>query len=246
MNTQASLRGVAKVSRWQRAPVQRALPVRFSLTPRRRLVDERSELEVQPRQASGPDGDQRLGHLETTAQRVRFGIEKKGASRVVISGGEASLHPEFMAFIAYAKELGYRKIQTVTNGYRFGEETFLKQALDAGLGEITYSLHGHTTELHDRLTRASRELRWKRRSLVPDRVMQRCAREFADDLGYAHGSRRLWLGFGAILMTAVIDERSGASQQVVARVREWAIDPHRFDPRWIDAVERALERGRNL
>lgn len=90
-----------------------------------------------------------------SAEDVRADLRRgreRGATRVVISGGEASLHPEFMAFVAYARELGYRKIQTVTNGYFFGDDAFLKGALDAGLGEITYSLHGHTAALHDRLT----------------------------------------------------------------------------------------------
>lgn len=89
--------------------------------------------------------------VEDVRADLRLGRER-GATRVVISGGEASLHPEFMAFVAYAKELGYRKVQTVTNGFFFGEPAFLEQALDAGLGEITYSLHGHTAALHDRLT----------------------------------------------------------------------------------------------
>lgn len=90
-----------------------------------------------------------------SAEDVRADLRRgreRGATRVVISGGEASLHPQFMAFVAHAKELGYRKVQTVTNGYLFGEEAFLKDALDAGLGEITFSLHGHTAALHDRLT----------------------------------------------------------------------------------------------
>lgn len=89
---------------------------------------------------------------EEVQAELRRGRDELGATRVVISGGEASLHPSFMELIAYAKEIGYRRVQTVTNGYRFGEPGFLQAALDAGLGEITYSLHGHDAELHDRLT----------------------------------------------------------------------------------------------
>lgn len=80
------------------------------------------------------------------------GREVLGAEKVIISGGEASLHPKFIDFVAYAKEIGYERVQTVTNGYRFAEPAFLEASLAAGLGEITYSIHGHTAKLHDHLT----------------------------------------------------------------------------------------------
>jgi MoaA/NifB/PqqE/SkfB family radical SAM enzyme len=83
---------------------------------------------------------------------LRRGIEQLGADKVIISGGEASLHPEFPAFIRYAKEIGYDRVQTVTNGTRFADRDYYRTCMAAGLGEITFSLHGHTPELHDHLT----------------------------------------------------------------------------------------------
>ena len=80
------------------------------------------------------------------------GIDELGAEKIIISGGEASLHPEFVDLVQYAKERGYDRVQTVTNGYRFAERDFYRACVEAGLGEITFSLHGHTAELHDRLT----------------------------------------------------------------------------------------------
>lgn len=80
------------------------------------------------------------------------GRDELGAVKVIISGGEASLHPGFVELIRYAKERGYERVQTVTNGYRLADHDFFSECLDAGLGEITFSLHGHTPELHDRLT----------------------------------------------------------------------------------------------
>ena len=50
------------------------------------------------------------------------------------------------------RKRGYDRVQTVTNGYRFAEKDFYRDCVEAGLGEITFSLHGHTAELHDRLT----------------------------------------------------------------------------------------------
>jgi len=83
---------------------------------------------------------------------LRRGRDELDADKVILSGGEGSLHPEFIHLIAQAKGLGYDRVQTVTNGYFFGDPTFYEDAVRAGLGEITFSIHGHTAELHDRLT----------------------------------------------------------------------------------------------
>jgi MoaA/NifB/PqqE/SkfB family radical SAM enzyme len=83
---------------------------------------------------------------------LRRGRVELDADKVIISGGEASLHPLFPEFIRYSKTIGYDRVQTVTNGWRFGEKPFYDECIEAGLGEITFSLHGHTAELHDRLT----------------------------------------------------------------------------------------------
>lgn len=80
------------------------------------------------------------------------GREQLRADKVILSGGEGSIHPKFIDFIRFAKDLGYSRIQTVTNGVMLSKRDFYNRAVDAGLGEITYSLHGHTPELHDRLT----------------------------------------------------------------------------------------------
>ncbi len=39
-------------------------------------------------------------------------------NKIIISGWEASINPKFFDYIKYAKEIGYNKIQTVTNGLR--------------------------------------------------------------------------------------------------------------------------------
>ena len=81
------------------------------------------------------------------------GRSELGADKVILSGGEATLHPEFVSLIAHARSIGYSRVQTVTNGTQLADRSFMRACLDAGLGEITFSLHGHEPELHDRLTR---------------------------------------------------------------------------------------------
>ncbi len=91
--------------------------------------------------------------LEDDVKReLQRGRDELNADKVILSGGEGSIHPKFVDFVRYAKEIGYDRVQTVTNGVMFSQLDFYRAAVDAGLGEITFSLHGHTPELHDRLT----------------------------------------------------------------------------------------------
>jgi len=85
-------------------------------------------------------------------QEIRLGREELNADKIILSGGEGSIHPKFVDFVRYARDIGYSRVQTVTNGYMFSKRDFFLKAVEAGLGEITFSLHGHTPELHDRLT----------------------------------------------------------------------------------------------
>jgi MoaA/NifB/PqqE/SkfB family radical SAM enzyme len=89
---------------------------------------------------------------EEVKREIRRGRTELEADKIIISGGEASLHPLFPEFVRYAREVGYDRVQTVTNGHRFADKDFFRSCMDAGLGEITFSLHGHTAALHDRLT----------------------------------------------------------------------------------------------
>jgi MoaA/NifB/PqqE/SkfB family radical SAM enzyme len=89
---------------------------------------------------------------EEVKRELRRGRTELDADKVIISGGEASLHPLFPEFIRYAREIGYDRVQTVTNGHRFAEREFFETCMAAGLGEITFSVHGHTPALHDHMT----------------------------------------------------------------------------------------------
>ncbi len=76
---------------------------------------------------------------------------RKGATRLILSGGEPTIHPRFVDFIRLGRRAGYTKIQTVTNGRLFAYQDFIDKCLDAGLGEITFSLHGPNARVHDAL-----------------------------------------------------------------------------------------------
>ena len=76
---------------------------------------------------------------------------RKGAERLILSGGEPTIHPNFVDFVRLGSLAGYERIQTVTNGRLFAYPEFLKKSLDAGLGEITFSIHGPNAKVHDAL-----------------------------------------------------------------------------------------------
>lgn len=76
---------------------------------------------------------------------------RKGADRLILSGGEPTIHPNYVDFIKLGRKAGYRKIQTVTNGRLFAYREFLTKCIDAGLGEITFSIHGVNARIHDAL-----------------------------------------------------------------------------------------------
>ena len=87
---------------------------------------------------------------EEIKQQILDG-RRKGAERLILSGGEPTIHPDFVDFVRLGRLAGYRKVQTVTNGRMFAYGEFLRRSLDAGLGEITFSIHGPNAKIHDAL-----------------------------------------------------------------------------------------------
>jgi MoaA/NifB/PqqE/SkfB family radical SAM enzyme len=76
---------------------------------------------------------------------------RAGATRLILSGGEPTIHPSYVDFVQLGRQAGYSKIQTVTNGRMFSYGDFLERCLRAGLSEITFSIHGPNAKVHDAL-----------------------------------------------------------------------------------------------
>ena len=88
---------------------------------------------------------------DAVRRRILEGREA-GATRLILSGGEPTIHPDYLSFVEAGRRAGYRWVQTISNGRMFSYRRFADRALAAGLDEATFSLHGHTPALHDRLT----------------------------------------------------------------------------------------------
>lgn len=84
-------------------------------------------------------------------QEMKKGLDE-GFTRLILSGGDPTMHPLFPEIIKTAKDIGYKHVQAISNGRMFASEEFLRKCIQAGLDEVTVSVHGHNSELHDYLT----------------------------------------------------------------------------------------------
>jgi MoaA/NifB/PqqE/SkfB family radical SAM enzyme len=94
--------------------------------------------------------DGRIRSREEVKAQILDG-RRKGAQRLILSGGEPTIHPDFVDFVRLGRAAGYPKVQTVTNGRMFAYREFLTRSIDAGLDEITFSIHGPDAKIHDAL-----------------------------------------------------------------------------------------------
>ena len=75
-------------------------------------------------------------------------------SEILFTSGEPSLNPDLPDYIARAKRSGFATIGLITNGRRFAYPDYAGSLVQKGLNKVTVSIHGHTAQLHDSLTRS--------------------------------------------------------------------------------------------
>ncbi len=78
--------------------------------------------------------------------------QKFGIKDWDISGGEPSILPYWQELLTDMKDMGFRNIACITNGYKFADADFLKQCRNAGLNELLFSLHESKRDIHDGMT----------------------------------------------------------------------------------------------
>jgi len=76
---------------------------------------------------------------EEIIKQIDF-AKKNNFKSIEFSGGESTIHPDFLDCISYAKSLGLIT-SVITNGYLTHQE--LKSILDYGIDEIMFSIHGY-------------------------------------------------------------------------------------------------------
>ncbi len=79
------------------------------------------------------------------------------SSYISLTGGEPTLHPDFLKFVAYLrKRVPDVQVTLLTNGKKFADQEFAKKffAIANPPFEIAVSIHGSTAAKHDRISGA--------------------------------------------------------------------------------------------
>lgn len=69
-----------------------------------------------------------------------------------ISGGEPSILPYWQDLLRDMKDMGFRNIACITNGYKFANTDFMLKSKNNGLNELLFSIHGSNEIIHDDMT----------------------------------------------------------------------------------------------
>ena len=69
------------------------------------------------------------------------------AFAVQFTGGEPTLHPQFLEIVAEARKMGFTHLQAATNGIRFADPEFARRARDAGLQYLYLQMDGTTDDV---------------------------------------------------------------------------------------------------
>ncbi len=89
-----------------------------------------------------------------TSEEFRQQLERARSftDEVVFTSGEPTLEPNLEPAVADARTLGFTRIGLITNGRRLCDEDLCSRLFDAGLTEITVSIHGSDAGIHDGIT----------------------------------------------------------------------------------------------
>ena len=80
--------------------------------------------------------------------RVFDRVAELGIPHVILTGGEATLHPDFFEIVRYADQKGM-VVGLNSNGRTLGSEKFMRKAAEAGLNHVQVTLGSCYPELHD-------------------------------------------------------------------------------------------------
>ena len=78
-------------------------------------------------------------------------MRERGFERIVISGGEPTIHPEIITLIKYARSLGYQSVELQTNASMLTMDN-ARRLVKAGVTDALVSLHSHREDIFDRIT----------------------------------------------------------------------------------------------
>jgi sulfatase maturation enzyme AslB (radical SAM superfamily) len=74
---------------------------------------------------------------------------------LVFTGGEVTIREDFPLLMDYARQRGFLQISLQTNGRELRDGRCLERLIESGLDSVLLSLHGATSETHDRVSGAA-------------------------------------------------------------------------------------------
>jgi uncharacterized radical SAM superfamily Fe-S cluster-containing enzyme len=86
------------------------------------------------------------------------------ASAVQLSGGEPTIHPDFLRIVAAARDMGFSHIQIASNGITLADPDFAMKAAEAGLHTVYLQFDGVDDEVYE-FTRGRKLMDIKKRAL---------------------------------------------------------------------------------
>lgn len=92
--------------------------------------------------------------LKDIIKEIYLAAKKEKIDIIELIGGETTIRDDFFEIISTAKRLKIPDIVIATNGRAFSDINFAAKAIESGLTTVIFSIHGHNSQLHDRLTRA--------------------------------------------------------------------------------------------
>jgi uncharacterized radical SAM superfamily Fe-S cluster-containing enzyme len=112
-----------------------------------------------------------MGYVtEPTVDQVRSMLktlrERKPVPCKVVqfSGGEPTIHPDFVEIVRMAKEMGFSQIQIATNGKNMSDLEFARRCKEAGLNTLYLQFDGVTDDVYKK-TRAEEVLKTKMQTI---------------------------------------------------------------------------------
>lgn len=90
---------------------------------------------------------------DTYRRQVDDAAAESRVERLVLSGAESTLEPDFLQRAAYARDSGgFRHIRVQSNGRRFADAKFARAVREAGVDEFYISVRAHTAEIEASIT----------------------------------------------------------------------------------------------
>lgn len=80
--------------------------------------------------------------------------KREGVGKIVFTGGEPTVHKDFLGLLDFAKKQGFQEIVVTTNGRAFSDNAFAKKVAGLGVEKFRFNIVSHDPKVHDFLMRA--------------------------------------------------------------------------------------------